>query len=95
MKTIGSGYTFDRIVYDRYVIYYKDFKKRKGSKIGVYKILDLWKASRKYKFAFRYKPREGQTQEQSDNMILTNCIRNFYKRKIYLGTRGERDSIKL
>ena len=44
--------------------------------------------TRETRFAFRYKPREGQTQEQSDVAIISNCIKNFYKPKVYAGTRA-------
>ena len=85
-----SKYKIEKVMNDRYAVWYMPFPKSKGSRIGVYKIIDLYKTTRETRFAFRYKPREGQTQEQSDLAIITNCIRNFYKQKVYLGTRGER-----
>ena len=85
-----KSYKFEQVINDRYAIWYLAFPKRKGNRIGVYKLIDLYKPTRETRFAFRYRPREGQTQDQSDNAILVNCIRNFYKQKIYLGTKFER-----
>lgn len=86
---MNKKYNFENIMYDKYAIWYMPFPKRKGNRIGVYKIIDLYKDNRETRFAFRYKPREGQTQEQSDNLIIMNCIKNFYKQKIFLGTKFE------
>lgn len=85
---MNKKYEFKETVYDRYAVWYLDFPKKKGSKIGCYRIIDLYKGTRETRFAFRYKPREGQTQEQSDVAIISNCIKNFYKPKVYAGTRA-------
>ncbi len=76
-----NKYKIDKVAYDRWAIWYKEFPKNKGSRLGVYKIIDLYSGTRNTKFAFRYKPREGQTQEQSDNAIINNTIHFFYKSK--------------
>jgi len=89
-----NKYVFKEVLYDRWAVWYKDFNKKKGSKIGVYKIIDLYSGTREKKFAFRYLPREDQTQEQSDNLILSNATRNFYRKKIYMGIRGNSNSVE-
>lgn len=80
-----NRYKIKEIKDERWAIWYMDFPKRRGSKIGCYKIIDLFKTTREKKFAFRYLPREGQTQEESDNLIISYAIKNFYKRKVYMG----------
>lgn len=84
-----NKYKIEKVMNDRWAVWYMPFPKRKGSRIGVYKIIDLYKTTRETRFAFRYKPREDQSQEQSDLAILTNCIRNFYKQKVYMGSKFE------
>jgi len=78
---MNKFYKIDRVVYDRYAVWYKHFDKPEGKKIGVYKILDLYKGNRKAKVAYRYLPRKGQSQEQSDNIIISNTIHLFSKSK--------------
>ena len=72
-------------------IYHKNNNKKseqkKKNKIGVYRIIDLYSSNKETRFAFRYKHRENQTQEQSDNSILMNCINNFYKTNPYLRSK--------
>ena len=75
---MNNKYKIQGVMNDRWVIWYKDLKK-KGNKIGVYKIIDLNDGKKTARFAVRYKPREGQTQEVSDSLIISNCIANFYK----------------
>ena len=81
-------YKFNKVFNDRWSIWYKELPKR-GARIGVYKIFDLYAKTRTYRYAFRYKPRENQTQEGSDTNIIMNCIHNFYKKKVYMGTKNE------
>ena len=83
-----NKYKIQEVIRDRYAVWYMPFDKKKGKKIGCYKVVDLYSGTRNTRFAFRYLPREGQTQEQSDNLILANCISNFYRRKIFMGTRS-------
>ncbi len=79
-------YKFEKVINDRWSVWYKDIKRR-GNKIGVYKVIDLYKGNRTYKYAFRYRPRDGQTQEQSDSLILAGLINNYYKNKnMFMGT---------
>ena len=92
---MNKRYNLKEIINDRWAIWYIQFPKRKGNRIGCYKIIDLYKPVRTYKYAFRYKPREGQTQEQSDNAIIMNCIRGFYRPKVYIGNRIERGNTNL
>ena len=75
---MNNKYTIQGVMNDRWVIWYKDLKK-KGNKIGIYKIIDLNNGKKTARFAVRYKPRENQTQEVSDSLIISNCIANFYK----------------
>ncbi len=88
-KMINNKYEFKELVYDKYAIWYKEIQK-KGNKIGVYKIIDAASGIRETRFAFRYKPREGQTQEQSDSLIISRAIHNFYKPKNTIKFRGDR-----
>jgi len=79
-----NRYKIKEVKDERWAIWYMDFPKRRGGKIGCYKIIDLFKPTREKKFAFRYLPREGQTQEQSDNLIILNTINNFYKKRNFI-----------
>ena len=81
-----SKYKIDKVVYDRWAVWYKEFDKQDGKKIGVYKIIDLYSGTRKSRIAIRYLPRKGQTQEQSDTAIINNTIHFFYKsRNVFRG----------
>lgn len=83
-------YKIINVVNDKWAVWYYQFPKRKGNRIGCYKIVDLQSGIRESRFAFRYKPREGQSQEQSDNLIVMNCIRSFYRPKMIEGIKVER-----
>lgn len=76
---MNNKYEIKGVINDRWAVWYKDFDKKRGNRIGVYKIIDLYSGTRKCRFAFRYKPREGQSQEVSDSLIISNCIGNFNK----------------
>lgn len=76
-----NKYKIEKVMYDRWAVWYMGFEKPQGKKIGVYKIIDLYKNTRETRFAFRYMPRKGQTQEQSDNAIISAAIHFFYKDK--------------
>ena len=78
---MNKFYKIEKVVNDRWAVWYKEFEKRQGHKIGVYAIIDLYPGTRITRYAYRYTPREGQTQEQSDNFIINNAINNFYKSK--------------
>lgn len=84
---MNKNYKIDKVINDRFVVWYMDFKQKKKNKIGVYRIIDLYSSNKETRFAFRYKHRENQTQEQSDNSILMNCINNFYKTNPYLRSK--------
>ena len=81
-------YKIEKIVNERYAVWYMNFPKKRGNKIGVYRIIDLYSQNRETRFAFRYLPREGQTQEQSDDLIISNSIFNFYKKRTFLNNHG-------
>lgn len=89
-----NKYKFKELQEDRWVIWYKELENQ-GNRIGVYKIFDAYKNGRKNaRFAVRYKPRKGQTQTESDNLILAKTIRDFYKQKpIFFSKRGDTRSI--
>ena len=78
-----NRYRILEVVNERWAVWYMDFPKRKGNKIGCYKIIDLFKNTREKRYAFRYNPREDQTQEESDRLILSNAIHNFYKKRTF------------
>jgi len=77
---MNKNYTVDRIVNDRYVVWYMPFQKKKGNKIGVYKIFDLYTSKKNAKFAFRYTAREGQSQVMSDESIISTTIASFTRK---------------
>lgn len=87
-----SKYEFKECVNDRYTVWYKDLP-RVGNRIGVYKIIDLYKGNRDARFAFRYRPRKNQTQEESDNAIISKAIFYFDKKKpVFFGNRGSQSN---
>lgn len=88
-----NKYKIDRVMYDRWAVWYKDFEKPEGKKIGVYKIIDLYSGTREARTTFRYLPREGQTQEQSDMAIIVNKIHMFYKSKKMF--RGNNNNVRV
>jgi len=86
---MSKRYEFLEVKNDRYAIWYLDFGPTKRNKIGCYKIIDLYSHCRKYKYAFRFKPREGQSQEVSDSLIISNAIHYFNKEKnVFSGNRS-------
>lgn len=87
-----NKYKIVKVVNDKWAVWYYQFPKRKGSRIGCYKIVDLQSGIREARFAFRHKPREGQSQEQSDDLIIMSCIRGFYRPKMIEGIKIEKRS---
>lgn len=76
---MNKKYKFDKVVFDRYAIWYMEIPESK-SKLGVWRIIDLYPGTRPTKFAFRWKVKgKDKTQEQLDEQILNNAIRNFNK----------------
>ena len=76
---MNTKYKLDKIINNRYAIWYKDILNDKN-KIGVWKIIDLYSESIFKKFAFRLKVKgKNKSQEELDNQILNNTIKNFYK----------------
>lgn len=80
-------YKIDRVVDDRWAVWYQEIGKK--GKLGVYKIIDLYPGTRPTKFAFRWRVNGSKTQEQLDEQIINNAIRNFYKNGN--GFRGNHD----
>ena len=77
---MNKKYKLEKIVNDRYTVWYMPFQKKKSSRIGVYKIYDLYKVSKDARFAFRYTAKEGQSQAMLDDSIISNVITNFNKK---------------
>jgi hypothetical protein len=72
-------YKFDRVVDERWAVWYKEIKRSKN-KLGVWRIIDLYSTGKNLKFAFRWKVKgDEKTQEQLDQQIVMGAIRNFYK----------------
>ena len=78
----NKKYKFEKTVNGRFAIWYMETPTDK-SKLGVWKIIDLYPRTRPTKFAFRWKVKGH------DEQILGNAIRYFNKRKIYRGTKYE------
>ena len=78
---MSKKYKIDRVMFDRYAVWYMDTPEDK-SKLGVWKVIDLYPGTRPTKFAFRWKVKgKDKTQEQLDEQILNNTIKNFNKTK--------------
>lgn len=74
---MNKKYKIDKIINDRYAVWYMDFEKEKG-KLGVYRIVDLYPGNRDTRFAFRWKVKgKDKTQEQLDNMAIEIAIKKF------------------
>lgn len=86
---MNKKYKFDRLMFDRYAVWYMETPKDK-SKLGVWKIIDCFPGTRPTKFAFRWKVKgKDKTQEQLDEQILSNATRNFYKpTNVFRGNRS-------
>ena len=85
---MNKKYKFDRLIFDRYAVWYMETPKDK-SKLGVWKIIDCFPGTKPTKFAFRWKAKDkNKIQEQLDEQILNNTTRNFYKsNNIFRGNR--------
>ncbi len=74
---MNKKYKIDRVIDDRYAVWYMDFKNDKG-KLGIYRVIDLYPGNRDTRFAIRWKVKgKEKSQEQLDNMIIENAIRKF------------------
>jgi len=79
---MNTRYVVNRTIDGRWVVWYKDFKPKQKNKLGVYKIYDCYKDSKKNaRFAIRYIAKKDQSQEDSDNLVISKVIANFYKSK--------------
>lgn len=85
---MNKRYKLDRIVNDRWAVWYMPFESNKRGKIGVWRIIDLYTGTRPTRFAFQWKVKgKEKTQEQLNNQIIYGTIKNFYKVKdIFAGT---------
>lgn len=92
---MNKKYKFDRLMFDRYAVWYMEISKDK-SKLGVWKIIDCFSGTKPTKFAFRWKAKDkNKIQEQLDEQILNNITRNFYKsNNIFRGNRSMESQIK-
>ncbi len=87
---MNKKYNIQKVVNNRYAVWYMDTPKDR-TKLGVWKIIDLYPGSRPTKFAFRWRVKgKEKTQEQLDEIILGNAIRYFNRKKIYRGNRYEK-----
>ena len=86
---MNKHYKFDRVVNDRWAIWYKEITNSKN-KLGVWKVIDLYPSTRPTKFAFRWKVKGDKTQEMLDEQIVSGAIRFFYKKRdnIFRGNRA-------
>lgn len=86
---MNKKYKIDKIVNGRYAVWYMDIPNNK-SKLGVWRIIDLYSGTRETRFTFRKKVKGTEkTQEQLDEQILGGAIRRFYKRNVYRGNHFE------
>ena len=86
---MNNKYEIKGVINDRWAVWYKDFDKKRGNRIGVYKIVDLYSGTRETKFVFRWKVKGNKTQEVFDEQLIAGGIRNFYKNKnTFYGTHG-------
>lgn len=90
---MSKKYKIQETVNDRYVISYMDTPKDK-SKLGVWKITDIYLASKPTKFAFRWKVKgKEKTQEQLDKQILENAVKSFNKSGNHFSNRKTENKI--
>lgn len=76
---MNKNYKFEKIMYDRYAVWYMDIPNHKN-KLGVWRVIDLYPGTRPTRFAFKWKVRgKDKTQEQLNDIVLNNLTRNFYK----------------
>ena len=76
---MNKKYKIDRVINDRYAVWYMNFDEGKN-KLGVYRIIDLYKGNRDTRFAIRLKARgkdKNKRQEQLDSLAIDNAIRRF------------------
>lgn len=92
---MNKKYKFDRLIFDRYAVWYMEIPKDKN-KLGVWKIIDCFPGTKPTKFVFRWKAKDkNKIQEQLDEQILNNTTRNFYKsNNIFRGNRSIENQIQ-
>lgn len=73
---MNKKYKIDRIVNDRYAVWRMDFEEEKN-KLGIYRIIDLYKGNRDTRFSIRWKARGNKDQEQLDTLAIENGIKRF------------------
>lgn len=88
---MNKKYKIEKVINGRFAVWYMETPADK-TKLGVWKIIDLYPGTKPTRFAFRKKVRgTDKTQEQLDEIILGNAIRYFYKTNTYRGNRFEQD----
>ena len=76
---MNKRYKIDKVIDERWAVWYMDFPKDK-SKLGIWRIIDLYPGTRPTRFAVRWKVKGAEkSQEQLDEQILAGTIKNFYK----------------
>ncbi len=86
---MNKKYNIQTVINGRFAVWYMETPKDRY-KLGVWKIIDLSTGTRPTRFAFRKKVKgKEKTQEQLDNILLGNAIRNFYRRNVYRGNHYE------
>lgn len=74
---MNKKYKINKVIDDRYAVWYMDFEKDKN-KLGIYRVIDLYPGNRDTRFAIRWKVKgKEKTQEQLDEIIIDNAIKKF------------------
>lgn len=86
---MSKRYKIEKVENGRWAVWYMEIPNSK-SKLGVWKIIDLFTSTRETRFAFRKRVKGTEkTQEQLDEQILSGAIRRFYRKNIYMGNHVE------
>lgn len=74
---MNKRYKINKVIDDRYAVWYMDFEKDKN-KLGIYRVIDLYPGNRDTRFAIRWKVKgKEKTQEQLDEIVIDNAIKKF------------------
>lgn len=91
---MNKRYKIDKVINERWAVWYMEFPKDK-SKLGIWRIIDLYPGTRPTRFAIRWKVKgKEKTQEQLDEQIIAGAIKNFYRNNGgFRGTKFENNKI--